>query len=274
MRKIFLVTGFLLLAPAYAFAFTLSNFSTPESFVVDPEDGSYYVSNINGEPLAKDGNGYISKISSSGKTVIQRFIGGTKGGMLLNAPKGLAVIGKNIFVTDIDTVKAFDKENSKPVVLVDLSLMGAKFLNDLAWDGAGALYVSDTMANKIFKIDLVQNYAVSVFKEGPGLGNPNGLFVNPRSKNLMVVTWGSGQILEIDPAGKVHLLKKSLLTLDGVDSDGQGNLLISSFEKGEVYKIKNYGRGTLKTVLSGLTTPADISFDKKKNEIFRCNSRT
>mgnify|MGYP006379510325 CR=1 FL=1 len=39
-------------------AFNLSNFETPESMQVDQDTGSYYVSNVNGDPLAKDGNGY------------------------------------------------------------------------------------------------------------------------------------------------------------------------------------------------------------------------
>ena len=121
MKKLyFLIFSFLCIANP-AFSFTLSNFDTPESFIVDPEDGSYYVSNINGGPTDKDGNGYISKISPNGNIVIQKFIGDKKDEMLLNAPKGLVIVGPNIFVTDIDAVKAFDKETGKPSVLVDLS---------------------------------------------------------------------------------------------------------------------------------------------------------
>jgi len=267
MKKFpFLIFLFLSVARP-AFSFTLSNFETPESFIVDPEDGSYYVSNINGGPTDKDGNGYISKISPNGNIVIQKFIGDKKEEMLLNAPKGLVIVGQNIFVTDIDTVKGFNKETGRPAALVDLSKLNAKFLNDIAWDGQAALYVSDTMADAIFKVDMKNNYKASIFKKGRELGNPNGLFFNPRSKNLMVVTWGSGQILEIGRGGKVHVLKKGLGALDGLDYDRQGNLYVSSFEKGEIYRIPFYGRGIATVFLSGLTTPADISYDRKKNEL-------
>ena len=108
---IFLVLLFLApLTPVHAFS--LTNFDVPESFILDPEDGAYYVSNINGTPTDKDGNGYISRIGSNGKIVIQKFIGGQKT-PLLDAPKGLVVSGKYLVVTDIDSVKAFNKKTRR-----------------------------------------------------------------------------------------------------------------------------------------------------------------
>ena len=129
------------------------------------------------------------------------------------------------------------------------------------------VYVSDMLTDRIFKIDVKNNYAVSVFKKGPELGQPNGLAFNPKTKNLMVVTFDSGQILEMNASGKVRVLKKGLKALDGVDYDNDGNLYVSSFEKGEIYQISHLGRGPLTTYLSNLTTPADISYDRKRDEI-------
>ena len=45
-----------------------------------------YVSNVNGNPTEKDGNGYISKLYKSGKVCTNKFIEG------LNAPKGMAAV--------------------------------------------------------------------------------------------------------------------------------------------------------------------------------------
>ena len=267
MRKIFILAAWLIWVVSPVYPFTLSNFDTPESFAVDPEDGSYYVSNINGQPAEKDGNGYISKINAGGSLVIQRFIGGKKGEMVLHAPKGIVIVGKNLFAADIDSVKVFDKETGKLMRNIDFSKFGAKFLNDITDDGRGVFYVSDTMTNQIFKFDSRDKYTVTVFKEGKELGGPNGVRVNPKSKNLMVVTWGSGQILEIDRQGGIHVLKRGLSGLDGIDYDNEGNLYVSSFEKGEIYKIAYWGRGAITTFLNGLVTPADISCDRNKNEI-------
>ncbi len=267
-RSIFLYLIFLfVLSATPVFAFTLSNFETPESAVVDADDGSYYVSNINGEFAEKDSNGYISKISPDGNTVIQKFAGSRKEEMILHAPKGLALIGNNIFTADIDSVKAFNKETGKPSVLLDLSSFHVKFLNDLAADSQGILYVSDTMTNQIFRIDTNKDYETTLFKESPLLAGPNGLVVNPKTRNLMVVTWVSGQILEIDRMGGIHVLKRGFDKLDGLDYDNAGNLYISSFEKGEIFKITRMGRGAITMTRSGLVTPADISYDRKKDEI-------
>ena len=267
MRKIIfpLLLNLLLLSPAYGF--TRSNFDSPESFVSDPETGAYYVSNINGSPLAKDGNGYISKISANGNVVIQKFIGGKKDEPLMNSPKGLLVLGKEIWVTDIDAVRVFHKETGRLVKVIDAKAFDAKFLNDIAVDSQGIVYVSDMFADKILRIDPGQNDRITVFKQGADLGNPNGLIFNPKTGSLMAVTFKSGEILEFDRRGRIHVLKKGLTALDGIDYDNAGNVYVSSFEKGEIYKIAFYGRGAITVFQSGLTTPSDISCDRKRNEL-------
>ena len=265
MRNIFLCLALGLAWVPAVFAFTLSNFETPESVAIDPEDGSYYVSNINGEPLAKDGNGYISKINAEGSVVIQKFIGGKNAS--LNAPKGILISGKNIFVTDIHAVKGFEKATGKVVVLVDLSRFGVRFLNDIAAGPSGVMFVSDMMTNQIFRIDPSNHYEVTLFYGGKELGSPNGLAVNPKNGHLLVATWESGEVLEIDRWKKIHVLKRGLKNLDGIDVDSQSSLYVSAFERGEIYRISNLGRGALATALSGLVTPADISYDRKKDEL-------
>lgn len=258
---------FAILSQVSAHAFSSSGFETPESMQVDPEDGSYYVSNINGDPFQMDGNGFISKISANGNIVIQKFIGAKSEDATLHAPKGLVVAGKEIYVTDVNKIKVFNKQTGKTVATVDMTPFNVKFLNDITRDSRGLLYVSDMLANKIYKIDPKRKYEVSVFKEGDVLGQPNGLVINPRNQNLMVVTWKTGEILEIDSSGKIHKLKRGLKALDGIDYDVEGTMYVSSFEKGEIYKIPNYGRGILSIYLAGLETPADISCDRKRHEL-------
>ena len=172
-----------------------------------------------------------------------------------------------ISLSSLYAIKSFNKKTGKPIDVFSLSRFDAKFLNDIAVDGRGFIYASDTMTNRIFKLRFDQKKEVSVFERPNELIGPNGLFLNPKTKNLMVVTLGSGEILEIDHAGKIHVLKRGLLKLDGVDYDNQGNLYVSSFEKGEIYKIPHMGRGVIETFMSGLTTPADISCDRMNNEL-------
>ena len=55
----------------------------PESAVLDTSGGVLYVSNVNGDASAADGNGYISKLSLEGEILDKEWLTG------LNAPKGL-----------------------------------------------------------------------------------------------------------------------------------------------------------------------------------------
>lgn len=252
---------------AQAQSFTLSHFDTPESMIVDPDDGSYFVSNINGDPSVKDGNGYISKIDPLGKTVIQKFIGTGRTAGMLNAPKGMLIVGRTLFVADIDTVHGFNKETGRPVVAVDFSDFKPKFLNDMASDNRGHIFVSDMLTDRIFKINQQKNYEVTDYTSGAGLGGPNGLLFNPKNGNLMVATFNTGMLLEIDPSGGRHVLKRGLGKLDGIDHDNQLNIYLSSFEKGEIYRITRAGRGALSTLYAGLANPADISVDRRKRDI-------
>ncbi|HXV18931.1 MAG TPA: SMP-30/gluconolactonase/LRE family protein [Candidatus Omnitrophota bacterium] len=268
MRRYILLIACSLILQSPVQAFTLSNFSKPESMIVDPETGFYYVSNINGSPFEKDGNGFISKISANGNISILKFIGDRPEERLLNAPKGLAIVGSTLYVTDLDTVKGFDKETGKPTLLIDFKNRGAKYLNDLAVDDYGDLFVSDMMTNHIFKISLKNDHAIEVFKAGKVLGGPNGLIFNPKSRNLIVVTWQTGRIMEIETKSKkVHVLKRGLKTLDGVDYDYDGNLYVSSFDEGKIYRIARYGRGVLSIFQNALMSPADISCDKRRREL-------
>ncbi len=256
-----------------SFAFTLSDFDSPDSFIADPQTGSYYVSNMAGDALAKDGNGYISKITPNGNILIQKYIGGKPSQSVLDAPKGILLSGKRIFVVDIDKVKVFDKDSGRLIQLIDLSAHGAANLTDIAMDSAENVYVSDVSTNRIYKMIPKNNYEASVFFDEGSLSEPSGLAVNPRTKSLMVVTQKAGKIIEIDAAGRSHTLKRGLPGLTGLDLDVEGNVYTASRETGEVYRIPYYGRGSLSTYLSGLAGPTDVAFDRKKLELLVPSSK-
>jgi len=269
MKRIFPAFFFLavfLAAAAPADSFSRSHFDSPAAFVVDPATGAYYVSNVNGLALKKDGNGYISKISPNGNLVIQKFIGGRPGIPVLDAPKGLLVLDDQIWAADIDAVKVFDRDSGRLLRTVDASGVHARLLNGLASDGH-VVYVSDTLNNQILKINPAADFEVTIFKRGGELTSPNGLAFNPRDRSLMVTSFLGGQLLEIDRHGKLHMLKKGLSTPGGLDYDREGNLYVSSFDRGEIYKIPRYGRGLLSVFQNNLTTPSDLSCDRRKNEL-------
>jgi hypothetical protein len=51
----------------------------------------------------------ISRVSPDGRLTTRRFVEGGREGATLNAPKGLAIVGRELFVADIDVVRSFDR---------------------------------------------------------------------------------------------------------------------------------------------------------------------
>jgi hypothetical protein len=70
---------------------------TPESALPNPTGSFAYVSNTDGNPTEKDGNGCISKVSlDDGKILDIKWAKG------LDAPKGMALVKDRLFVSEID----------------------------------------------------------------------------------------------------------------------------------------------------------------------------
>lgn len=241
--------------------FEVSGLAAPESFVVD-DAGNYYISNINGAPAEKDGNGYLTKLGPDGKPIALKWVVSSKEEPL-DAPKGLATVGKTVYVTDIDRIRGYDTESGKRVADIDFAPLAAKFLNDLASDAAGNLYATDMSANVVYKVEPAAGNKITAIAKGDALGKPNGVTINPRTGAVVVVTWETGKVLEVGADGALKTLAEpGAKNLDGVVYDGEGNLYVSSYTGGKVFKIAPDGKAA--TILEGQTTPADIGIDLQK----------
>src|SRR5690242_11946145 len=87
--------------PADTGSTIVKGFQNPESAKYDAELDVWYVSNVNGAPGAKDGNGYISRLKGDGTVDSLKFIVSGKNGVVLDAPKGLALEADTLWVADI-----------------------------------------------------------------------------------------------------------------------------------------------------------------------------
>ena len=253
--------------PSSAFGFRIDGFSTPESFIIDSSTGMYYVSNIAGSPAKKDNNGFISRIDSSGNLADRHFIQGGENGVTLHAPKGLLIIRNELYVTDIDTLRRFDKTTGKPLRSVGLNLLGAQFRNDLTTDLGDNIYISDSSRNAIYKINTKESLMPSLVIKDPALGTPNGLVYDARHKRLVVACGESGKILAVDLRNKnfYPLISKKFKELDGIDFDHKGNLLVADHKAGTVYRVRGYSK--IKVLRENMITPANTSFDPRNKQV-------
>ena len=248
----------------------LEGFQTPESVLHDTDADLYLVSNINGKPLDADDNGFISKIMPDGKITELKWIDGAKDNIKLNAPKGMAITGGVLYVADIDTVRKFDAKTGEPKG--DIKIEGATFLNDVAVAPDGGVYVTDSGLTPEFKstgTDAVyivgKDDKVKPLIKDKKLSAPNGVTAGDKGA-VWVVTFGSGEIYEVDAKGKMGKNQKLPKgQLDGVLVLDGGDLLVSSWEGSEIFRGKPGGEW--KPIIENVKSPADIGYDAKRHRI-------
>jgi hypothetical protein len=260
-------------APAAAERIEVTGFSTPESVLHDVVDDVYLVSNINGAPLDKDGNGFISRVTPAGAVADLRWIDGAAEGVELHAPKGMALLGDTLYVADIDCVRMFVRTTGAPAGSV--CIPGATFLNDVAVDANNVLHVTDTgfrAGAEGFEPSgsaAIHRFAPdgghAALATGDELGGPNGIAFGPRGG--FVVTFGSGEIylLEADGSRTPVLPGAEGRQLDGIVFTEDGGFLFSSWGDQAVHRVGPDGAVT--RVMEGVEAPADIGYDAGRNRV-------
>ncbi len=240
----------------------------------DPVADVYLVSNINGSPLEKDDNGFISRLAPSGEVLALKWIDGAGDAVTLHAPKGMALKGDTLFVTDINEVRLFHRETGSP--LGSRPVPGSTFLNDLTVGPDGTLYLTDSGlragdqgfapsgTDAVYRFDAT-GQAVPVVRD-TALGRPNGILADDSA--LTVVTFGSGEIYRLDPASGARLEtlpRAPRGQLDGLVRLADGSLLVSSWECQCVYQV--HAGGHYMPMVESVPAPADIGFDARRNRV-------
>ncbi len=245
--------------------------STPESVIHDADADVYLVSNIEGQPLAKDGKGFISRLSPDGKVLDLKWIESGKKDAKLDAPKGLAIAGDKLYVADLDTVRIFDKTSGAPAG--EVKVPGATMLNGVTVDGTRVL-VSDTgmkpgkdgsfeEAGTDAIYSIAEGKTLATVAKSKDLGHPNGLLQG--KDKTWVVTFGTGEIYALDAKGKKSDAKKLPKgKLDGIVTLGD-EVVVSSWDAKAIYRGEPGGE--FKTVLENVAAPAGIGFDAKRSRV-------
>jgi sugar lactone lactonase YvrE len=218
-----------------------SGFQQPESALFDAANNRIIVSNIVGNPGEADGNGYLSVLSANGKTIAQHWTDG------MDAPKGSAISGGKLYVADITKVRVVDLASGKLVSTIDVP--GAVFLNDVTSDRSGKIYVTDMLADAIYRID---GDKPELFVKDAMLASPNGVVAD--GDRLIVASWGKGikpDFSTVEPGGllSVDIASKAVTPLPGAqnfaDLDGVvaigDSIYATAYMTGTLYRYKDGG---------------------------------
>jgi hypothetical protein len=247
---------------------------TPECVLWDAEQDVYFVSNINGDPTVADKNGFISQLGPDGKVLELKWIDGSKKGIDLSAPKGMALAGKLLYVADLDTVRIFDRKSGKPKGKI--AVKDAIFLNALTVSPDGkTLYVSDsavkinegqfsgTDRDAIYAIDLKKK-SVKPLVQDRTLHWPNGIVAD--DTGVWAASLGRNELIHVNPQGELgSVTKLPQGSLDGIVKLADNSLLITSWQGSAVYR--GLPGGEFVEIISGVTSPAAIGFDSKRNSL-------
>jgi hypothetical protein len=241
---------------------------TPESARYDESLDVWFISNINGVPSEKDGNGFITRVRGDRSVVDTMFVRSGANGATLNAPKGLALTGDTLWVADIDAVRAFDARTGAAITTIDLSKQGAVFLNDIAVGPDGALYITDTGIriaksgmthpgpDRIFR---VQGGAVTEALKFLKAVGPNGITFDHEHGRFFVVPFAANALLRWTAGGAtIDTAATGPGGYDGVEILADGRVLVSSWNDSTVRVLD----GTQFTpFIRGVAGPADIGID-------------
>jgi DNA-binding beta-propeller fold protein YncE len=240
----------------------------PESVVYASKQNLLFVSNINGEPDQRDQNGFISTVSPSNGNIVElNWITG------LDAPKGMAVNNNNsrLYVSDITDLVEIDIDGEK--IVKRFNAPGSAFLNDVAVNNQGNIYLSDTVTNTIYKLDrdANNNTTLQAWLQSPQLNGPNGLHVDNSKNRLIVASLGEmtkpGASMEV-----IDLKNKSISSLgkegstspfgglDGIESDAtETHYYVTDNPAGRLYDVNANG-SEYSTLELGTQGTADLGF--------------
>lgn len=231
-----------------------TSLQTPESVLYDTGNNVLYVSCINEvPPAAKDGDGYIAQVSpEDGSIIEEKWVTG------LNAPKGMGIYDGKLYVSDINQLVVIDIESGsiKDTYQID----EAEFLNDIAVDNDGLVYISDSGKDRIYRLEDEQ---ITVWTENVNLGGPNGLFHD--GEKMMVASFNKGNFNEVDfTTEEVKPVVDSIPGGDGVVKVGV-DFIVSNWN-GEVYYVtSDYRTKKILDTREVGSNAADIEFMEDKN---------
>ena len=267
-RSIHIIAGVIALISVSVLA-EQPTFSQPESAYFytsgSTDPGVYFISSTNGDDM-----GWVSKLAADGSMIDSRWATD------LRNPRGMRVSGNRLWINNTTEVVGLNLDNPSDRIVYPID--GAISLNDLATDSSGHAYLSDSMNSRVVRVDLATGENSTYISTLPS--SPNGVLV--QGDRLYIASWGvmsdrpeeraewitktAGDLYWVslkDSTKSRHIIVPELGNLDGVEIDQKGNIYVSDWESGKLYKISSgtktvvslgqYGQGLADIGLNSLT---------------------
>lgn len=229
---------------------------TPESVLYEPSQKILYVACINGGPKLDNNTSYIAKVGLDGKVIQLKFTEN------LNSTKGMGILGKKLYVTEMNQVAEIDLASGK--ILNRYPVEGAKFLNDIAVDSKkDIVYVTDSGDSKVWAIHKGQ---VSLALSGDPLKGTNGLLFE---NGQILIGNGDGSLLSLNPESKqLTTIAKVGGGIDGIVALGGKSYIVTEWG-GKIWHIHADGSTDLKLDTSTeKINSADIGYNPSAKVLF------
>jgi hypothetical protein len=253
---------------------TAVGFDGPENLVYDSAADVFLVSNVGGDPAARDGRGFISRVGPDGKMIALRWIASGERGARLDAPKGLALRHDTLFVADVGALRLFDRRSG--AALGTIAIPGL-VMNDVLPARDGSVWVTDTGPDRSTTpvdtsrdMDAVWRVTpaghVQAMVRGLALARPDG--IAPDDGGVLVSTFGNQRLERVDASRPGQW--KVITTLpngrvDGLRRLGDGSLVITSWDARSVWR--RAPDGTLAWLLRDVQSPAGVAVDTRRHRL-------
>ena len=232
----------------------VGGFSVPWAAAYDADADAYFVSDVDGDPLAKDGKAAIWRMRPDG-TQLTAWARGGVAGVELHAPKGIALQGDLLYCCDLDVVRTFDRATGAAVRVIEVPL--AKALDGAAAGPGGEVWVTNTATNSIHAI--AKDGSVRRIAQHADLKQPSALVV--LATGAYVVTRGSGEFLQVDGKGRcTPLMATPSRSLDGLVRPQEGRWLCASRSGNAIYALDTKG-GMQPLAWPSLQSPGAMGLD-------------
>ncbi len=252
----------------------VAGFRTPESVKFDSEQDVYFVSNIDGNPSRKDGNGYIARIDAADSArAVTTAIRSGQNGVTLNAPKGMAIVGDTLWVADIDVLRGFNRTTGAPVATIQFP-RPVYFLNDVAAGPDGALYVTDTgiqfdasggmTAPSKGQIFRVEGRRATLASSDTSFNAPNGIAWDEGRRTFVVGSFNGPTLFSWAPdSGAPRAIATGPGQYDGIEIV-DGRVIVTSWADSSLHVLER-GADSLTRIVAGVASPADIGVDSRRS---------